>query len=165
MIRPLTPLIFGLTVLPTLFASVILVLLTMQDQSRPAQYAAVLALSYLLGSVPWGYMLPLWRRGVDIREYGSGRTGMTNVLRSVGVPAAALVLLLDMGKAVLAVVIARVVSDSPGPRRGPPSQPSWDITGPFSSGSEAVEAPRRVGAACSSCRPGPPSPPRWQAPL
>ena len=39
---------------------------------------------------------------------------MTNVLRAVGVPAAVLVLMLDMGKAILAVVLARVLFDSPG---------------------------------------------------
>ncbi|PKB79861.1 MAG: acyl-phosphate glycerol 3-phosphate acyltransferase [SAR202 cluster bacterium Io17-Chloro-G9] len=81
----------------------------MHGQSKLAQYAAVLSLSYLLGSVPWGYMLLRWRRGVDIREYGSGRTGMSNVLRTGGGRVAALVLLLDLSKGILAVVLAREV--------------------------------------------------------
>ena len=50
-------------------------------------------------------------RRIDVREFGSGKTGMTNVIRSAGVPAGIAVLLLDMSKAVVAVLIARVVSD------------------------------------------------------
>jgi len=69
---------------------------------------------YLLGSVPFGVIVGRMFGGVDVREFGSGRTGMTNVLRTVGVWAAALVLALDMGKAAAAVVVARVLSDSAG---------------------------------------------------
>ena len=71
-------------------------------------------LGYLLGSLPFGLIAGRVAMGVDIREHGSGNAGMTNVLRTVGARAAALVLLLDMGKAVLAVGLARVFSDSPG---------------------------------------------------
>jgi glycerol-3-phosphate acyltransferase PlsY len=51
---------------------------------------------------------------VDIREYGSGSMGMTNVLRTAGARAAIGVLLLDVGKGVVAVVIARLAFDSRG---------------------------------------------------
>ena len=107
--RSLTHVLFGLTVLPTLTGLVVLALLTMGDQPSLAQYSTVLVLSYLVGSVPWGYILLAWGRGVDIREYGSGRTGMSNVLRTAGGKLAALVLALDMGKGVLAVMLAQVV--------------------------------------------------------
>ena len=50
------------------------------------------ALAYLLGSLPWGYVILQWRQGVDIREFGSGRIGTTNVLRTAGGKVAALVL-------------------------------------------------------------------------
>ena len=109
MIFRLTPLVFTLTVLPVIAAAVVLALLTMSHQAPIAQYAAVLTISYLLGSIPWGYMMILWREGVDIREQGSGRTGMTNVLRTAGVKVAALVLALDMGKGILSVFLARQV--------------------------------------------------------
>jgi len=109
MIRTLPTVLLAVVGLPLLTAAFIVVLLTMHGQPRLAQYAAVLSLSYLLGSVPWGYMLLRWRRGVDIREYGSGRTGMSNVLRTAGGRVAALVLLLDVSKGILAVVLARVV--------------------------------------------------------
>ena len=112
MIFRLTPLVFALTVLPALAVAVALSLLVLDSWTPPARYAAVLAIAYLLGSVPWGYMLILWRQGVDVREQGSGRTGMTNVLRTAGVRVAAIVLLLDMGKGLLSVYVAREVIGS-----------------------------------------------------
>ena len=104
--------IFSLTVLPMLTAAVVIVFMTMGDQPLAAQYAVVLALSYLLGSVPWGYLALRWRRGVDIREYGSGRIGMSNVLRTGGGRIAAAVLTLDIAKGILAVVLGRTVIGS-----------------------------------------------------
>lgn len=64
-----------------------------------------IVISYLLGSVPWGYLLTRWSRGIDIRKYGSGNIGFTNVLRVAGKPAAVLTLLLDFGKGWLAVTL------------------------------------------------------------
>lgn len=75
-------------------------------------YVILVLTGYALGSVPFGVIVGWAAKRVDVREYGSGNTGTTNVLRTVGRPAAALVLLLDMGKGVLSVVIARVVSDT-----------------------------------------------------
>ena len=77
-------------------------------------YLVLVPVGYLLGSVPFGLVVGWAFRRVDIRNYGSGSTGMTNVLRTLGVPAGILALLLDMGKAVLAVVLARVFTDSQG---------------------------------------------------
>ena len=109
---PPSPFIFSLTVLPILTAAVVIVFLTMGDRPAAAQYAAVLALSYLLGSVPWGYLALRWRHGVDIREHGSGRIGMSNVLRTGGGWVAAVVLTLDIAKGTLAVVLGRTVIGS-----------------------------------------------------
>ncbi len=110
--KVLTPGVFAITVLPLLTAAVVAVFLTMEGESAVAQYASVLALAYLLGSVPWGYMLLRWRLGVDIRDYGSGRTGVSNVLRTGGGKVAGLVLALDMTKGILSVMLARVVIDT-----------------------------------------------------
>ena len=107
--KVLTPVVFARTVLPLLTASVVVVFLTMGDESAVAQYSSVLALAYLIGSVPWGYMLLRWRLDLDIRDYGSGRTGMSNVLRTGGGKVASLVLALDITKGVLVVILARVV--------------------------------------------------------
>ena len=81
-------------------------------------YLITVVVGYVLGSLPFGIVAGWAFKRIDVRDFGSGRSGMTNVLRSVGVSAAVLVLLLDMGKAVLAVVIARVVSDQPGTEAG-----------------------------------------------
>ncbi len=107
MIRPVPPGLLTLTVLPALIAAVVAVFITMERESGWGQYAAVLALSYLVGSIPWGYILLHWRSGMDVREYGSGRTGMSNVLRTGGGKAAVLVLALDLGKGILVVALAR----------------------------------------------------------
>ena len=109
---PLSPGIFSLTVLPMLTAAVVIVFLTMGDRPVAAQYGAVLVVSYLLGSVPWGYLALRWRHGVDIREYGSGRIGMTNVLRTGGGRVAMVVLTLDIAKGILVVVLGRTVIGS-----------------------------------------------------
>lgn len=66
-------------------------------------------LSYLFGSVNFAIV---WTRVFlhdDIRKYGSGNAGMTNVLRTVGKGAAALSLLGDIAKGVLSVLVARLV--------------------------------------------------------
>ena len=68
---------------------------------------------YLLGSIPFGLIAGKLYRRIDVRDFGSGSTGMTNVVRTVGVPVGALVLLLDMGKGVGAVALARYVLEAP----------------------------------------------------
>ena len=107
--RPLTSTIVQAVAIPFIIAGVVIVLLTMDGQSEAAGYGVVIPLAYLLGSISWGYMLLQWKMGVDIREYGSGRTGMANVLRTGGVKSAAVVLTLDIAKGVIVVVVARVV--------------------------------------------------------
>ena len=104
-----TPLVFVLVVLPALAAATVIVFLMVEDQGVVARYAIVLALAYLVGSVPWGYLLLRLRSGVDIREFGSGRTGMSNVLRTGGGKVAGLVLVLDVAKGILSVMLAREV--------------------------------------------------------
>jgi glycerol-3-phosphate acyltransferase PlsY len=68
---------------------------------------ALLALGYLLGSMPNGYLAGRWLKGIDLRQCGSGSTGATNVLRNVGKAPALVVFLLDVGKGALAVLLAK----------------------------------------------------------
>ena len=77
-------------------------------------FAVFVAIGYLLGSVPFGVIAGRLFTGEDVRRHGSGNIGTANVLRTVGARAAVLVLALDMGKAILAVVLAKVVTGSPG---------------------------------------------------
>ncbi len=71
--------------------------------------AAVIVIAYLLGSIPFGYLIVRATQGADIRETGSGGTGATNVSRRSGKAAGVLTLLLDALKGAAAVVIAKVV--------------------------------------------------------
>jgi glycerol-3-phosphate acyltransferase PlsY len=81
-------------------------------------YLVMLPLGYLLGALPFGLIVGWAVKRVDVRDFGSGKTGMTNVWRTVGAPAAVLVLLLDMGKGILAITLARVFFDSHGVEAG-----------------------------------------------
>jgi len=66
-----------------------------------------LAVAYLLGSTPSGYLAGRLLRGIDIREHGSKSTGATNVLRTLGKWPALAVLVVDVLKGVAAIVFAR----------------------------------------------------------
>lgn len=68
-------------------------------------------LGYLLGSIPSGYLLARYWKGIDIRQYGSGNIGATNVFRTLGVVPGVIVLLADMAKGVTAVLLARYIVD------------------------------------------------------
>jgi glycerol-3-phosphate acyltransferase PlsY len=78
------------------------------------EYLVMVPIAYMVGSIPFGLLAGKLVAKVDIRDYGSGKIGMTNVLRTAGVTAAAVVLLLDMGKAVSVVVAARLLFDTTG---------------------------------------------------
>ncbi|MFZ5597717.1 MAG: glycerol-3-phosphate 1-O-acyltransferase PlsY [Bacillota bacterium] len=67
----------------------------------------ILIACYLIGSVPFGYLLAK-TRGVDIREHGSGNIGATNVWRTIGPSAGLTVLILDALKGFAAVYIGRL---------------------------------------------------------
>lgn len=71
-------------------------------------------IGYLLGAVPFGLLVGRVTKGIDLRQYGSHRTGATNALRTLGAKAAALVFLLDVAKGVAAVLVARLLfTDDP----------------------------------------------------
>lgn len=67
---------------------------------------AGLVVTYLLGATPTGYMAGRLLKGVDIREHGSGSTGATNVLRTLGRGPGAVVLLIDVLKGAAAIAFA-----------------------------------------------------------
>ena len=69
------------------------------------------AIAYVLGAIPFGYLLVKWTTGRDVRSGGSGNIGATNVMRTTGRAAGIATLLLDIGKGYLAVWIAARLSD------------------------------------------------------
>ena len=72
-----------------------------------------IVLSYLLGSIPFGYLVFYFSEGKDIRTLGSGNIGATNVLRSKGKLAGLLTLALDMLKGAAPVIYGRIHFDLP----------------------------------------------------
>lgn len=64
-------------------------------------------LSYFLGSIPFGYLVGKFWKGVDVRRRGSGNIGATNVLRVLGPGPALVVLAGDVGKGALSVYLGR----------------------------------------------------------
>ena len=74
---------------------------------------SVIVIAYLLGSIPFGYLIVRATQGADVRETGSGGTGATNVSRRAGKAAGVLTLLLDAFKGAAAVAIAKVMLGLP----------------------------------------------------
>ena len=68
--------------------------------------ALALVAAYLIGAIPFGFLLVKWKTGADIRASGSGNIGATNVLRTTGWMAGAATLILDIAKGYLAVWLA-----------------------------------------------------------
>ncbi|MDB5075886.1 MAG: plsY [Chloroflexi bacterium] len=73
------------------------------------QFVLIILVGYLLGAVPSGLIVGKLVKGVDLREFGSGKTGATNALRTLGKGPAALVVLLDVTKGLVALLIAHLV--------------------------------------------------------
>jgi glycerol-3-phosphate acyltransferase PlsY len=74
-------------------------------------FLALLAISvaYLLGSIPSAYLIGRWLKGLDIREVGDGRLGAAAVRRRAGLLASIIVAIIDVGKGVAAVALAKVL--------------------------------------------------------
>lgn len=72
----------------------------------------IVAVAYLLGSIPFGYLIVRATEGTDVRTVGSGGTGATNVSRRAGKGAGVLTLLLDAAKGAVAVLLARLLITS-----------------------------------------------------
>jgi acyl phosphate:glycerol-3-phosphate acyltransferase len=70
------------------------------------QFIGMVVIGYLLGAIPFGVIIGKLVRGIDVREYGSGSMGMTNVMRTVGAKAGLIVLILDLLKGCGAVALA-----------------------------------------------------------
>ena len=65
--------------------------------------------AYLLGSVPAAYLIARWSRGIDVRRYGSGNVGASNVLRVASKRLSIPVIIFDLGKGILPVWVAQLI--------------------------------------------------------
>ena len=73
------------------------------------KFVLVLLIGYLLGSIPFGRIVSHFYAKKDITAFGSGKTGATNVLRTAGSKAAALVVVGDVSKGIFSVVFALLI--------------------------------------------------------
>lgn len=76
--------------------------------------ALAIAVAYLLGSIPFSYLAGR-AKGIDLRTVGSGNLGAANAFRALGRGTGIAVLVADVLKGVVAVVIARLLTDDPWP--------------------------------------------------
>jgi glycerol-3-phosphate acyltransferase PlsY len=76
-----------------------------------AVVAGIVVLAYLVGAIPFGYLIVRLTRGVDIRDHGSGNIGATNALRVAGASIGVPVLLLDVAKGAVPVLVAQLVME------------------------------------------------------
>jgi len=88
----------------------------------------VAALAYLLGSIPFGYILARVFLGTDVRTIGSGNIGATNVMRTGSKKLGIATLVLDAAKGYLAVAIAMALA-APMDRIRPPDSPFYLCAG------------------------------------
>ena len=72
--------------------------------------ALIIISCYLLGSIPFGYIVGKLFKKVDIREYGSGNIGATNALRILGPPLASLVVIGDIGKGIFSIYLVQYLN-------------------------------------------------------
>lgn len=70
----------------------------------------VIVICYLLGSIPFGYIVGRLFKKIDIREYGSGNIGATNAFRILGPALASLVLIGDISKGIFSIYLVRFLN-------------------------------------------------------
>ncbi len=78
----------------------------------PIKLILVIVASYLIGSIPNGYIISKKIYGIDITKYGSGNIGATNVQRVLGTKPALVVLILDLAKGGIAILLGRYIANS-----------------------------------------------------
>lgn len=76
---------------------------------QPYVYALIFVLGFLLGGIPWAYIVAKAVAGIDIRKVGSGNVGATNVARTLGLKWGTLVFVLDALKGFIPVFIVRLL--------------------------------------------------------
>lgn len=72
-------------------------------------FIVLILTAYLLGSVPLAYLVVKWSRGIDLRRYGSGNVGASNVVAVASKQLAIPVIVFDLGKGALMVWVAQLV--------------------------------------------------------
>lgn len=72
-------------------------------------YLILIIIGYLLGSIPFSFLVPRWLGKIDIRKHGSGNTGTTNVVRTLGLKIGVIAFIGDFLKGALSATIGYLV--------------------------------------------------------
>jgi glycerol-3-phosphate acyltransferase PlsY len=115
----------------------------------------IAVLSYLVGSIPTSIIVAKLRKGIDIRQHGSGNAGGTNVIRVLGWKTGVFVIIMDMAKGLVATMLLARLMQGPIPFNNTTpfddftvvqrvARQSWDISGRcLQASAEARASPRR----------------------
>lgn len=80
---------------------------------KPGLALGIVVAAYLIGSIPFSYLIVKLVAHKDVRRVGSGNVGATNAMRAAGKKAGVIALLLDLAKGIVAVLIARRIGAPP----------------------------------------------------
>lgn len=72
-------------------------------------FILLLIASYFSGSIPSAYLMGKWFRGIDIRKFGSGNVGVSNLIHATSVPIALPAIVIDLAKGIVPLWIANVI--------------------------------------------------------
>lgn len=72
-------------------------------------FILLIIVAYLLGSIPTAYLVAKWVRGIDIRQYGSGNVGASNVMAVASKWSSIVVIIFDLIKGLLPVYVAQLI--------------------------------------------------------
>jgi glycerol-3-phosphate acyltransferase PlsY len=79
-----------------------------------SEWILMIIIGYLIGSIPFSYLIPRWMGRIDIRQHGSGNTGTTNVVRTLGLKIGIVAFLGDFLKGIVPAVIGFVLFSTLG---------------------------------------------------
>lgn len=84
-------------------------MIVIMEEMLLVKFISIVIFGYLVGSIPTGVIIGKLVRGIDVRDYGSGKMGGTNVMRTLGTKLGILVIALDVAKAAVAVTLAKII--------------------------------------------------------
>jgi glycerol-3-phosphate acyltransferase PlsY len=79
-----------------------------------SEWILMIIIGYLIGSIPFSYLIPRWMGRIDIRQHGSGNTGTTNVVRTLGLKIGIVAFLGDFLKGIVPAIIGFVLFSTLG---------------------------------------------------
>lgn len=86
----------------------------MEARMNFTELILMIAMGYIIGSIPFSYLIPKWMGRIDIRQHGSGNTGTTNVVRTLGLKIGIVAFLGDFLKGIIPTAIGLILFSTLG---------------------------------------------------